>query len=248
MLLKGGKTLGAAFGMAALTGMAAPSVLSQLTSNDYGFIARAERDAGDELTYNSPQETCTLTGALTLGPCYAANAALVRRDITTATPGLPMRLGFRIIRASDCQPVTNATVDVWHVHALGIYSALTAPVCTTGANVVNETWCRGVQPTDSNGIAYFDSIYPGWYSGRTTHIHLTVRIGGNISVTTQFAFAERVNDFIYRKHPMYNTRPGTRTTNNSNDNIFNPANIATFSFNTRYKNNQLHAFKTIAIA
>ena len=65
-------------------------------------------------------------------------------------------------------------------------AALTAQVCTTGANVINETWCRGVQATDSDGRVYFDSVYPGWYQGRTTHIHVTVRVGG-----TERTFAVR---------------------------------------------------------
>jgi protocatechuate 3,4-dioxygenase beta subunit len=189
-----------------------------------------------------------LTGAQTLGPCYAANAALVRRNITAGATGLPMRLGFRLVSASNCQPISGATVDVWHCNQTGIYSALTAQVCTLGNNVVNETWCRGVQATDSNGLVYFDSVFPGWYSSRTVHIHFTVRVNGNISVTSQFAFHERVNEFIFRKHPLYNTRSGTRTTFNTNDNVFTSGNISSFMFTTRYKNNQLHAFKTLVIA
>lgn len=224
--------------------------LSGAASNS--FARKAARDMeqeAEEVLTSGPLETCTLTGAQTLGPCYASNAAITRRDITAGATGLPMRLGFRIINANNCQPVTNATVDVWHVNGVGIYSALTAQVCTTGANVQNETWCRGVQPTDSDGRVYFDSVFPGWYSSRTTHIHFTIRVGNTIFLTSQFAFSDRVNEFIYRKHPSYNTRPGTRTTFNTNDNVFSSGSISQFMFETRYKagTGKLQAFKTIGI-
>ena len=52
-----------------------------------------------------------------------------------------------------------------------------------------QTFCRGVQTTDANGWPSFTTIYPGWYSGRTPHIHATIRMNGNARVTTQFYFA-----------------------------------------------------------
>ena len=247
MLLKGGKAA-AAFGLAAFAGGSALSrfVPAVAGAGNAGFGALPFERAAEEALEFSAADTCTLTGALTLGPCYAANAAIVRRDITSGMTGLPVRLGFCIVRASDCQPVTNATVDVWHTNSSGIYSALTAQVCTTGQNVVNQNFCRGVQPTDSDGSVYFDTVFPGWYSSRTTHIHFTIRINGTEYVTSQFAFADRVSDFIYRKHPLYSART-LRTTNNTNDTVFSSSTISAFTFNTRYKDNQLQAFKTIAI-
>lgn len=244
LLVNGSKTFAAALGILALSGS---------SRSNYSFASKAARDMeqeAEEILTSGPQETCTLTGAQTLGPCYAAAAALTRRDITAGATGLPMRLGFRIVNAANCQPVTNATVDVWHVNSVGIYSALTAQVCTTGANVVNETWCRGVQATDSDGRVYFDSVFPGWYSSRTTHIHFTIRIGTTIFLTSQFAFSDRANDFIYRKHPLYNTRAGTRGTNNTNDTVFTTSNISQYIFETRYKagTGKLQAFKTIGIS
>ena len=243
-LIKGSKTFAAAMGLLAVSG--GSRLGYSFTPNKQG--RDLEQEAQEVLT-SGPQETCILTGAQTLGPCYAAAAALTRRDITAGAGGLATRLGFRIVNANNCQPVTNATVDVWHVNGVGIYSARTAQVCTTGANVVNETWCRGVQSTDSDGRVYFDTVYPGWYSGRTTHIHVTIRVNSAAILTTQFAFPDRVNDFIYRKHPLYNTRPGTRTTFNSNDNVFTAGSISQYLFETRYKANsgKLQLFKTIGI-
>lgn len=250
LLVKSGKGFAAALGLAAFAGAAGRSeILATLAGErraSHGFPGMLGREAAEMLTFLAPA-TCNLTCGLTLGPCYVASAALVRRDITSGQTGLPMRLGFRIVNAADCSPVTNATVDVWHTNASGIYSATTSQVCTNGANVSGQNFCRGVQSTDGDGYVFFDSIFPGWYSSRTTHIHFTIRVNNTAYVTSQFAFADRVSDFIYRKHPLYNGR-ALRTTNNTNDSVFSSAAIQQFTFDTRYKSDQLQAFKTIAIS
>ena len=256
MLLRGGKGFAAALGLAAIGGPGRRDLLNLLLpraplpnlagAHLIAFEPELEAEAEAALTYVPAVDTCVLMCGLTLGPCYSAAGALTRRDISAGATGLPARLAFRIIYADTCQPVTNATVDVWHTSASGIYSALTAQVCTTGANVANQTFCRGVQPTDSDGMVYFDTVYPGWYSSRTTHIHTTIRINGTEYATAQFPFADRVSDFVYRKHPLYNTR-SLRTTNNTNDGVFNSANLQTYMFETRYKDGQIQIFKTIGI-
>lgn len=43
------------------------------------------------------------------------------------------------------------------------------------ATTDDYTWLRGVQQTDEDGMVEFDTIVPGWYSGRTAHIHVKVR-------------------------------------------------------------------------
>src|SRR5437868_4900192 len=197
LLIRGGKTFAAALSLAALGGASRGGLLHTLSSmgrSDFGFAPHLEREAVQALTVTAAQ-TCALTCGLTVGPCYVASAALVRRDITSGVTGLPMRLGFRIIYADTCQPVTNATVDVWHTNASGIYSAETSQVCTNGGNTSSQNYCRGVQATDSDGRVYFDSVFPGWYSSRTTHIHITIRVGSTEYVTSQFTFADRVSDF-----------------------------------------------------
>src|SRR5258705_4715165 len=42
-------------------------------------------------------------------------------------------------------------------------------------NTVGQTFLRGHQITDSNGAVTFKTIIPGWYSGRTVHIHVMIR-------------------------------------------------------------------------
>lgn len=40
----------------------------------------------------------------------------------------------------------------------------------------NETFLRGGWPTDANGLVELTVIYPGWYAGRTTHIHTSAHV------------------------------------------------------------------------
>ena len=82
----------------------------------------------------------------------------------------------------------------------------------------NRTFMRGIQRTDANGIATFRTVYPGWYQGRTVHIHVKVHVRGNVVHTGQLFFADALTDRVYRNAP-YNKRP-RRTTRNTSDSIF----------------------------
>jgi protocatechuate 3,4-dioxygenase beta subunit len=77
---------------------------------------------------------------------------------------------------------------------------------------------RGIQRTTKTGLATFVTVYPGWYSGRTVHIHVQVSLGGNVLHTGQLFFPEALTDTVYRRTP-YNRRPG-RDTRNAADSIF----------------------------
>ena len=218
-----------------------------------GFIGNSASDMAfsqqraDEALSFVGGETCVLTCSQTLGPCYSANPP-VRSDITSGKQGLPLRLGFRVVD-TNCNPVPNSSVDIWHTEANGVYSAL-AGFCAAGdPNAPSQNFLRGIQNTDSEGWAYFDSIYPGWYSGRTTHIHATVRVGAAARVTTQFYFLDRVSEFVYRTHPLYSHRPNRNTTNTT-DNILGGslARMMPYIFSTKFAGNKpLRAWKTIVI-
>jgi protocatechuate 3,4-dioxygenase beta subunit len=77
---------------------------------------------------------------------------------------------------------------------------------------------RGIQRTNAKGLATFTTVYPGWYSGRTVHIHVQVSLGGNVVHTGQLFFPEALTDAVYRRAP-YNRRPN-RDTRNATDSIF----------------------------
>jgi protocatechuate 3,4-dioxygenase beta subunit len=102
-------------------------------------------------------------------------------------------------------------VDIWHADAAGIYSGF-------GDGAGNRTFMRGIQRTNAKGLATFRTVYPGWYQGRTVHIHVKVHLGGNVVHTGQLYFPDSVTDAVYRKSP-YTSRPN-RTTRNADDSIY----------------------------
>jgi protocatechuate 3,4-dioxygenase beta subunit len=237
-LMKGFKTA-AAFGLGALA-------LNSTGSFNPFAVSAMEKLTTGELDFAS-SDVCTLTCTATLGPCFA-NVNLVRRDITSGITGLPMRMGFRIVNADTCLPIQGATLEIWHTNKDGNYSALSG-VCSNDSTTLTQNFGRGIQTSDVNGWLYFDSIYPGWYSGRVTHLHATVKIGTTAIATTQFVFADKVSETIYRNHPLYINRPN-RDRTNANDNVVGGAvsRFLPYIMSTKLVGNKyLHATKTIAI-
>jgi protocatechuate 3,4-dioxygenase beta subunit len=153
--------------------------------------------------------TCVLAPEQTEGPYYIEGER-VRRNITDGRPGTPLRLRLRVVSASTCKPIRGAAVDIWHCDAGGVYSGF--------GDGAGRTFMRGVQRTDANGYAVFDTVYPGWYQGRTVHIHVKVHVGGDVVHTGQLYFSDAVTDAVYRRAP-YSAR-AARTTRNSSDSIY----------------------------
>lgn len=93
-------------------------------------------------------------------------------DSENAT-GTPITFRFSMIDINTCAAVQNAAIDIWHCTPLGIYSEYET---SDNAGGLGTTYLRGIQLTDSNGQANFSTIYPGWYSGLTTHVHVRVSL------------------------------------------------------------------------
>jgi protocatechuate 3,4-dioxygenase beta subunit len=170
----------------------------------------AESDGAGPAAVASGAVSCVLTPEQTEGPYYIANEKL-RRDITERKPGVPLLLRLSVVDASTCRPIKGAAVDIWHADALGIYSGF-------GSGSGSRTFMRGIQRTDANGLARFRSVYPGWYQGRTVHIHVKVHVAGNVVHTGQLYFPDSITDKVVRRRPY--SRRGRRTTRNANDFVF----------------------------
>jgi protocatechuate 3,4-dioxygenase beta subunit len=155
--------------------------------------------------------SCVLAPEQTEGP-YFLEGDKLRRDIREGKPGVPLSLRTTVVDVSSCKPITGAAVDIWHCDAGGTYSGF-AQEGTDGL-----TFLRGIQKTDRNGLALFKTVYPGWYPGRTVHIHVRVYIGGGVVHTGQLFFPDTLTDAVYRLAP-YNRRPD-RDMRNSTDSIF----------------------------
>jgi hypothetical protein len=136
-------------------------------------------------------------------------------------PGALLTLTFNVARVSgsSCSPLTGAFVDIWHCDALGTYS----DVRDGGFDTRGQKYLRGYQVTDSSGSAQFQTIYPGWYSGRTVHIHFKIRLftgtEESYEFTSQLFCDDTFSDQVYTQAP-YNSR-GARNTRNNQDGIFN---------------------------
>jgi hypothetical protein len=147
---------------------------------------------------------CILTPEQEEGPYYV-DLNKVRRDITEGRPGVPLRLRIYVVDSDTCKPLKNAAVDIWHCDALGVYSD------ESNQSTSGQTWLRGVQLTDSNGLGTFKTIYPGHYQGRTTHIHVKVHTGGSVVHTGQFFFTDRLSREVYRLSPYKKDTVGYQT-------------------------------------
>ena len=101
--------------------------------------------------------------------------------------------------------MAGATVDIWHCDAGGVYSGFVAASTGGpgggGGPTDKRTFLRGIQPTNAQGIATFQTIYPGWYRGRAVHIHVKVHLGGNVVHTGQFFFSDALTDTVYKRSP-----------------------------------------------
>jgi len=159
------------------------------------------------------QPVCTLTPEQIEGPFYL-DQARIREDISEGKPGAPLRLVLRVLGASaSCAPIPRAAVDVWQCDALGIYSGYEgAAIAPRHVEPVDDkTFLRGTQLTDGAGGVRFQTIYPGWYLGRTPHVHLKVRVGAK-AATTQLYFPDEITNAVYARAP-YNRHPNRDTTN-----------------------------------
>jgi len=160
--------------------------------------------------------SCAVSPEETAGPYpdhtgMFGNSAFYRQDITEGKSGLPLTLALSVVNVRNaCAPVANAVVEVWQCDATGNYSEY--------GNSIGQTFLRGLQTTDSNGLVTFRTIYPGWYMGRATHVHVEVFVNGATVKTTQIAFPETVSSAVYRTG-VYAAH-GQNSTSNSGDMVF----------------------------
>jgi protocatechuate 3,4-dioxygenase beta subunit len=170
---------------------------------------------------------CVVTPSQMEGPYFVdekLNRGDIRRDPTTGvvSAGVPLalRVGVSRVDGRACAPVRGATVDVWQCDALGVYSDVKD--AADQFDTRGRKFLRGHQVTDASGMVRFVTVYPGWYRGRTPHIHFKVRVPGAgrraHEFTSQWYFDEGITDRVYTRAP-YAGR-GARDTSNAADDIY----------------------------
>ncbi|WP_265518629.1 intradiol ring-cleavage dioxygenase [Nitratireductor luteus] len=186
---------------------------------------------------------CSIMPETTEGPFYF-DPAQERSDITEGRPGVPMRLRLQVVDAA-CTPIPGARVDIWHCDAEGRYSGY--PRQPGGLDTTGETFLRGTQLADENGIATFTTIYPGWYPGRTPHIHFKAFPDSGSVLTGQMFFPDALSRDIYENIPPYNDRPLDGITWNARDGIARRAGDAALAEMAR-AGQRLDAALVVAVA
>ncbi|MCA9522290.1 MAG: intradiol ring-cleavage dioxygenase [Myxococcales bacterium] len=177
-------------------------------SEDLG-VGTDLQSEGDAIT------SCTVYPQQTAGPFYL-DLNLLRQNITEGKPGTPFTLAIQVVGSDGCAPLAGLAVDIWHCDADGRYSGFSGQlgnVDTTG-----QAWLRGTQVTDSEGRVSFETIYPGWYPGRTTHIHFRIHTSSTSEAVSQLYFPEAISAELYQKAP-YDAH-GPKDTSNAADGIF----------------------------
>lgn len=193
------------FAAAFVTGSAAP--LLSFTR------AAAQTDAEPK----QPATSLLLTPQLEEGPFYV-KAPHMRADIHEGRQGVPLTLSLTVLDVATSAPVTGARVDIWHCDAQGFYSAYPGQGDDHRIDMTNDSFLRGSQISDGLGAVRFDTIYPGWYDGRATHIHFKVFLDERNVLTAQTFLPDALNEFIYLNVPAY-ARKRERLVVNANDGI-----------------------------
>jgi protocatechuate 3,4-dioxygenase beta subunit len=130
---------------------------------------------------------------------------------------VPLTLTLSLVDVNaGCGPIEGARIDVWHCDADGVYSGVSQP----GNDTTGQTFCRGIQLTDPNGQATFQTVYPGWYQGRITHVHFQVFLDSGLVATSQIAFPEEVTDAVYAVEPYAAKGPNTSVRSIAEDMVF----------------------------
>ncbi|MGQ0793388.1 MAG: intradiol ring-cleavage dioxygenase [Deltaproteobacteria bacterium] len=193
--------------------------LSLIGNAGFAAVLGCSSRESDDPVARRAAPPCIARPQQTEGP-YFTDDALNRSDIRSdpaggaARDGEMLRLTINVYRSSNesCAPLPGAYVDLWHCDADGVYSDVIDP----GFNTLGQKFLRGYQLSDERGRARFLTIYPGWYWGRTVHIHFKVRsvsaAGREYEFTSQLYFDDSITDSVHSK-PPYSQKGGERIRN-----------------------------------
>jgi protocatechuate 3,4-dioxygenase beta subunit len=202
-----------------VTGVSAGSAQIQVTESESGKTATVS------VTVTAVTTACTVTPTETDGPyplySVLSNSAIIRSSINETKTGVPLTIELTLLKVNGgCAVIPNAYVYIWHCDKDGQYSGYSS---NANGNHLGETFCRGVQLTDSTGKATFTTIYPGWYAGRITHVHFQVyltSLSSTVTATSQMAFPQDITTAVYNSSLYAARGQNTSVTSFAQDNIF----------------------------
>lgn len=228
-----------AAGAASTASTTATSTATSTTTSAATGTATTSASTGATAT-TGPSEAAevVLVPELTEGPYYL-DLDLVRGDIREDRQGAPLVLDMRIVDAATGDPIPGASVDLWHCDAEGEYSGFVsasegdtggrsgpgrgAPPSGGGGGGATATddsiFLRGTQVAGDDGTVRFTTMYPGWYTGRSVHMHIKVHVSGDVTHTSQLFFDDAFTDEVYASTEPYASQ-GERDQRNDDDGIF----------------------------
>ncbi|KAI0155529.1 Intradiol ring-cleavage dioxygenase [Pestalotiopsis sp. NC0098] len=214
---------------------------------DDGKITRDEMmSKRNELQYTTIQnDTCVLAPDTIWGP-YGIDGEIVRhdlRELSTGQEGLDFYLDIGVIDIETCEPLPKAALSIWNCNATGTYSGFTGIDPDTASfydgvtarddgTTDDDTFLRGIQVTDDEGMIEFLTLFPGYYITRTSHIHVTVQT--NITNGTGFSeskiqhigqlfFEEDLLNEVYQLSPYSDHLETLNRTTNAEDSLYSSA-------------------------
>jgi protocatechuate 3,4-dioxygenase beta subunit len=202
-------------------GAASVPVILQACKKD----ATTDTGSGSGSGSGGGSTSCTAAPTETAGPFPTKTpSSLVRSDIRDDRTGVPFTIKIYIKNTNNsCAALAGAIVDIWHCDKDGYYSEYGGTAMQT-IDYTAVHFLRGRQTTDANGLVTYTSIFPGWYSGRATHIHVHVYNASGTSLKiTQIAFPEGTGSAVATVNASTAngyTKGMTGYTYNANDNIF----------------------------
>jgi protocatechuate 3,4-dioxygenase beta subunit len=138
----------------------------------------------------------------------------VRENVTEGQAGVPLTLDIQIIDVNTCEPVPQAFLELWHCNSTGVYSGIVANGNGDSTDTTNldASWLRGVQQSDEEGVVVFQTIFPGHYTNRATHIHVLSHLnatmntnatltGGSITHVGQMFFDQDLISLVETEEP-----------------------------------------------
>ena len=159
------------------------------------------------------------------GP-YHRDSQPQRRDVVEDRDGIALQLGIRLARDGDTPLPRRDRGDLAVRRARPLLRLPAARLLgrrhrrrprRAASTSPSRPSCAAARRTDAAGMVEFRTIYPGWYPGRTVHIHLMVHADDAV-LTSQLYFPDEVSDQVLARAP-YAERPG-RDTTNATDEIF----------------------------
>ncbi|KAF7555190.1 hypothetical protein G7Z17_g2355 [Cylindrodendrum hubeiense] len=204
-----------------------------LTKRDLDTVLNTSHNETDQgYTLNTDPETlfsgynsCILTPEVTQGPYYVSGE-YVRENLIEEQEGLDIILDYQVIDIDTCETVPNVYLEMWHCNSTGVYSGVVAGGNgdSSDQSNIDNTWLRGIQLTDEDGVAQFESLFPGHYTSRATHIHIMAHTNATLLANQTLGsenYASHVGQAFFDQDLItevellapYNTNTQTLTTN-----------------------------------